>query len=774
MKSYLSLVFEYAKVHKKKNRLLITCIAISVMLVTAIFGLADMALKSQINETISKYGKWHMQLSDISDLEALSIEKRPDVFASSFIGTATKTTYQDKLLVIQSCSEKMAHEMNLKVTQGRYPVTETEALLDRLGLEAFGLAIGDTITVPFNNGQTKTYQITGTYSDFSSLKSSDAHGLMLTEKALRFLPKEDYKETYYIQLTPKTDIHLVIDEMRNQYHLKEEQISINRLLLTLIGQSKENNMQQLYLMAGVLSLLVLLAGIFMIASSFNMTILERTQFFGMLRCLGATKKQVKRYVRLEGILYCMQGIPIGLLIGCIIQWIAIWIINSLESPYLPQMSLFQVSFPALLVGIIVGLLVVMIASSSPAKHASSVSPQAAITGQMRSLQLPSFKKAFSKQIFKVDTSMGIYHALSNKKNLFLIAGSFAMSIILFLCFTVFFHFMGHALKPIKPYAPDLTIVNVEETASISHTLKEEIKTIKGIDKVYGRMGEFEITSYDKNSSNKATLISYDAPQFKWADKLLIDGTIDDVQHGNGLIVKYQQAQAYNWQVGDTIKLKINDTTTELVISAIVSEIPIDSADGEWILVCSEDTFTELTNESQYRVLDMQVKEDVSNQIRKLLSSDFKLLDMQQENKEIRASYLTMSMFIYGFLGIIALIAVINIINTIDGSISSRINHYGIMRAVGMSGKQLRKVVWAEAITYAVVGSFLGSFLGLGLHNIVFKALVTNLWGTVWEPPILIICILSIASILITLLAIVIPTHKIKKMNIIEITKLITL
>ena len=58
MKSYLGLVSEYAKVHKKKNRLTMICIAISVMLVTAIFGMADMSLKAQKDEAIRRYGNW--------------------------------------------------------------------------------------------------------------------------------------------------------------------------------------------------------------------------------------------------------------------------------------------------------------------------------------------------------------------------------------------------------------------------------------------------------------------------------------------------------------------------------------------------------------------------------------------------------------------------------------------------------------------------------------------------------------------------------------------
>ena len=70
-----------------------------------------------------------------------------------------------------------------------------------------------------------------------------------------------------------------------------------------------------------------MTGTFMIASSFNMSILERTQFFGLLRCLGATKRQIKRYIRREGFLYCLKAIPAGLLSGSVILWIAVYAID---------------------------------------------------------------------------------------------------------------------------------------------------------------------------------------------------------------------------------------------------------------------------------------------------------------------------------------------------------------------------------------------------------------------------------------------------------------
>lgn len=96
MKGYLGLVSEYAKVHKKKNRLTIICIAISVMLVTAIFGMADMSLKAQKEEAIRRYGNWHTIISNIPLETADAISNRKDVSVSGFLGMASSTNLAGK------------------------------------------------------------------------------------------------------------------------------------------------------------------------------------------------------------------------------------------------------------------------------------------------------------------------------------------------------------------------------------------------------------------------------------------------------------------------------------------------------------------------------------------------------------------------------------------------------------------------------------------------------------------------------------------------------
>ena len=764
MKSYTDVVFLYMKYHKNKNRLTLICIAISVMLVTAIFSMADISLKTQKQEVINTYGNWHIILSNVSEQTINEVNARKEIAVSGVLGAGVVTEYQGKKLIIQSGSQQFAEQMNLTVKEGRYPISETEALFDQQALKQFDISIGDFIDVTFQNGQTRKYHITGTYNDFSTLKGKDEHGLFLPEGALHFLPESEYKEYNYIQFKKGTNINQTIQQIQSQYHLTENQIVQNVMLVGLMGQSNDSTMINVYRTAIILFALVAVATVFMIASSFNMSILERTQYFGLLRCIGATKRQIKICIRLEGLLYCIKAIPLGLFSGCIVLWLAIWVLKAVNSQYIPSMS-FQISLIGIFAGILIGVLVVMIASSSPARNAAKVSPQLAVTGNIN--QTKHFKKAYPIKKIPVDIAMGISHAFSNKKNIVLISGSFMISIILFLCFTIFITFMNSALKPLKPYAADLSILSNESSVMLPYDLKQQISCLSSVKKVYGRMFYDGISAQYQNYDNMAMLISYDEPQFLWADDMLIEGNIDNVQYGNGVIVDYGYAQQFHWKVGDVITLNVNKTTQNVIISALISDVPFEAENGEWILVCSENTFTKLTDISEYTIIDMQVSQNISEQIRNLITGDMKLLDKQQSNQEIRRSYFAMAVFVYGFLSVIALVAFINIVNTVNTSISSKKNQYGVMRAVGMSCKQIKNMIKVEALTYAATGSIFGTVFGLLLHHLLFEMLITPRWGQIWQPPIFITTLLVFTAMITTLFAAILYSQKIEKTSIVN-------
>ncbi|MFD1175965.1 FtsX-like permease family protein [Paenibacillus puldeungensis] len=765
MKSYLGLVSEYAKVHRKKNRLTVVCIAISVMLVVAVFGMADMSVKAQINENIRQKGNYHAVIAGISDGTAGQIAGRSDVKVSGWVGMAEDTVFRGKKLLIQGGEQDIAEQMNLAVSEGAYPASEREVLLDRPALKQFGLSIGDTIEIALGDGQKREYKITGTYNDFSSLKGTDSHGLYLSTEGIRALPSEK-REYYYVQFKSNVNINRALSDIKAEHGLTDKQVSTNLILLGLMGQSNDSSMIGLYLTAGILFILITMAATFMIASSFNMSVLERTQFFGLLRCLGATKKQIKRYIRLEGLRYCLQGIPIGLLAGCGVMWVAVLFLNALNSKYLPEMPVFQISWPSMAAGTAIGLLVVMLASRSPAKKAAKVSPQAAVTGNINHANHQPVNRAANTKWFRVDTAMGFRHAFSNKKSMVLISGSFALSIILFLCFTVLITFMGNALRPLKPYAPDISIMGVQDSTLLDHSLMEQAKSLPHIKNIYGRMVSRNIPASHRQKDNKVTLISYDEPQFKWANDKLISGNRDQVQNGNGVFVSY--SEDFKWKIGDTITLNLPGGTHQVQVAGILSDTPFVATKGESILICSEATFTALTGISDYTIIDMQVNEDISDQVRSLITPQMQLLDKQQANRETRAAYYAMAVFVYGFLLVIALVALINILNTVNASVSSRMGNYGVMRAVGMSGKQLKRMVTAEAAAYALSGSVVGGILGLLLHRFFFGMMITSNWGEPWQPPITVLAVSILAAILTTFVAVISPTKKVQETSIVNV------
>lgn len=266
----------------------------------------------------------------------------------------------------------------------------------------------------------------------------------------------------------------------------------------------------------------------------------------------------------------------------------------------------------------------------------------------------------------------------------------------------------------------------------------------------------------------AKLISYDEPQFEWAKESLVSGNIDDVQNGNQVLVDYGYSEHFNWKIGDTIQLEINGQRQEVKVAGIVSDVPIDRVHDEWLIFCSENTFTALTGVAGYKVIEMQTSSNIANQVRTLITPELKLSDLQQQNNEVRAGFFAMAVFVYGFLMVIAFVALINIINTINTSVSSRMNYYGVMRAVGMSGNQIKKVIRAEAAAYAVTGSIVGGIAGLFLHKFFFNMLITSNWGQPWQPPIAILTITISAALLTASIAVISPSKRIEKTSIVNV------
>ena len=114
--------------------------------------------------------------------------------------------------------------------------------------------------------------------------------------------------------------------------------------------------QTLLLTAVGMFLLVLTAGLLMISSSINTSVAQRTQFFGMMRCIGMSKQQIIRFVRLEALNWCKTAVPIGLILGVVTSWAMCAALRFVVGEEFSNIPLFGISGIGIGSGILVGKL----------------------------------------------------------------------------------------------------------------------------------------------------------------------------------------------------------------------------------------------------------------------------------------------------------------------------------------------------------------------------------------------------------------------------------
>lgn len=781
MKHYLDMVSISGKVHKRQNRMSVFCIVLAVFLVTAIFGMADMFVRSQIAQAQMDYGRYHIAIRDITDEEAALISRRPEIETAARYGVLNfqgdgSYTFFGKEAVLAGCDREYVTKLLVDIVdEGGFPKNDDEVMVTKNAKDLLGLKIGDSVTINRWNDRDITYRISGFCKNTSKTMSEDFYGFFLTTSAYREIyparKREnltDFDSLLLLQFTKTSQMQNTIDRLREECGLSEEQVIENAMLLGLLGQSSDSFMVQIYIVAMVLSVLVLSAGIMMIASSLNSNVAQRTEFFGLMRCVGATPKQVMKLVRREALGWCRFAIPTGIFAGVAVIWILCGILKLSGPEYFGTIPVFSVSTPGILAGAVVGVLTVFLAARSPAKRAAGVSPLAAVLGSA-SGQNP-VRKAADTHFFKVETALGIHHAKSGRKNFILMVLSFSLCVVLFLSFSVVVTFINHALTPLRPWTEDLSIASPDQTCSVDRGLLEKLEKNPVVKASYGRMFSCHVPAVINGANSKADLISYEEKQFSWAGDYLLEGSIKEARRKkNGGLIVYNPLNAVT--VGDVVVLEQDGRKVEIKITGILSQCPFYSDAGVETIICSEDTFSNITGQSDYTVIDVQLRrnatdEDV-NAIRQMAGRDLLFSDERMENNSTRGVYLCAWLFLYGFLALIVLITISHIVNSIALSVAARTKEYGIFRAIGLDIRQLGKMVVAEAGTYTFFGIAMGTFLGLVFHKILFERMVNFRWGDVWQIPWGELGVIVLVMLLSVVVAVYGPIKRLCGMSVVE-------
>lgn len=694
---------------------------------------------------------------------------RPDVkavgWSESFNTDADQEfSIGEKKAALYGVDETYIAQLVNAVEEGRPPQNEGEVMLSSNAGLALDVSPGDHVTVHTPAGDTEF-----TISGFGSDDRDDYQGqtymvaVYMTRDAFHTIMAANAIEEHpscYIQFQKASGASSSAARIRQQYGLAEENILENKALMGLSGQSSSQSIRNIYGIAAALFAMVLLAGVLMISGSLNSNISQRTQFFGMMRCIGASRRQIVMFVRLEALNWCRTSIPAGLILGILGSWgICAYMRYGIGGEF-AAMQVFSFSPVGLISGVLIGLVTVLLAAQAPAKRAAKVSPMSAVSGN--SERRPVKRRAIRGEVRNIERTLGVYHAVGSGKNWFLMTSSFALTIILVLCFSVGMDFAKGLMPDMESWKPDLTLCGYSNALVLEQELKDKIRGIPGVEQVYGTsyLDDIPVVS-SRQGIDQINLESYDDHMLEHAGVDMFEGELSDISGDSGRVMTVQNKDN-PLKVGDTVQIAGKEV--EITCSVSKSLYP-----SERLVICSQETFERLTGEKNHTMIGVQLGKDADGetvrQVSKYAGSDVIFSDDRERNREDQTTVMATQAGIYGFLAVIGTVTRFYIINSISISVAARTKQYGAMRAVGMDGRQLTRMIAAEAFTYALSGLAAGCAIGLLLHYFLHARLITRYFGVMWHPPVAMLCLIALFVAACAAVAVYAPAKRIRNMEI---------
>jgi len=526
---------------------------------------------------------------------------------------------------------------------------------------------------------------------------------------------------------------------------------------------------------------------------------------GLLRCIGASATQIRAMVFREALLIAFKAVVPGLLLGITAATICATFLKYFASSYYGEIALFNISWIAVAAGAGTGFLTVMMSAFIPARKAARVSPVSAATGSDEFRVKKSKKKGYLARVLPVELAMASGNALARKK--VLIAMSLSIGIILLLCFNVLTNFLYTGMFGGRPYAADFAVL---ADRGISRQEYNQLASLDGVENVYRRMTEYIPAAFDSEllteeyreiinqvrtgtggmfvPPEKSLLLSYDSAQLEKSEERLISGEInpDEMNSRKGFLVvttKYMNnvpVTIAGFQPGDKIYLDTENGQEELMVTGVLESLPFGVDDNKEVpillkLVTTEEVFSQITGKDKFQQLDINLQRGdsaaVESGIKALCSrgEDRSYRDLRQINTKKREALVTAYVFIYGFVLVVSLIGALNVVNTMNTNIVAKTRYFGMLRAVGMSHDQLKRMIMWESVIYGLFGSVTGAVVGTLLARLIYeKSPLVTYFDIPWSLPVIPLVIAVSATMMINVVSVIYPLRRIKNMKIAEV------
>ena len=255
-----------------------------------------------------------------------------------------------------------------------------------------------------------------------------------------------------------------------------------------------------FLVIGLLSLLIgliVFGSVSLIYNSFSISVSERTKQFGILKSIGATKKQIRKSVLYEASVLCSIGIPIGLISGCLGIGVTFYFLSDSIATFLAELTDLKMRFVfspvAIIAASVIGFVTVIISAYIPAKKAIKINPIESVrqSNEIKVNRRNVKVSPLTEKLFGFEATLSSKNFKRNKKKYRATVFSLFVSVVLFISassLSTYFTDIVAAESQDMNYDVAVNIFNYDddynplyETDEFRNKLYNGLKSVKGID-----------------------------------------------------------------------------------------------------------------------------------------------------------------------------------------------------------------------------------------------------------------------------------------------------
>ena len=788
MKTLINLVKGNLKSSKAKSVLICITIMLTTTLLTSVGIICNNWLKTNKAATIEYSGSFEGIYKRVNKDKLDIIKNNASIDKYGIYKAIGTSQYEDSNLGLIYADNTIKNMANIKFEDGTMPEKENEIAIESgyLNLLNNGAKIGDKIKLSYESLSTgeikeKEFILSGILQTSDISKAQKSYSAIISKSY--FVSEEvDENTKYNVYINIVKPKKLTADEVKESILSIAKNMGIEEYDVRINTDYINASNPDPQVIAGgiVVALIIILSSMLVIYSIFYVSVINKVHEYGKLRAVGATKRQIRKIILREGFILSCISIPLGIAIGYLIGQVVILKALKMDRYGVGGMNIF------IAIGVaVITVISVLLSLLKPMKMACNISPVEAMRydgNDSKQKKRKGYEEINLKKITFANLSR-------NKKRTVITLLSLSLSGILFIVASTIMNCMNpenmakdHSLGDITVYLDNYdwnedgsnNLYDIQANNPLGKEMCERLENIPGVKKINMEKSAWASIDIGAGEKNLEDIQGFDKEFYDELSEHLVEGEINKeaLESGEGLVYTHPSyAKEIGIKVGSTQVITIYDGKDsykkEFTVLALVD------IGGASIRIPESVMDSLIKTDTTIRV-GLEVKKDmlksVEEEIKNITDNDEYLSygTLEDSIETYKKSMAITSVLIYSLVIIIGVIGLMNLINTMITSIITRKRELGILQAIGLSDKQLVKMLQIEGLFYTVgtllITLTLGNILGY-IAVIIFRN--TGASYAIYDYPLTQTIIMIVAITLVQILITYMVTNNFKKDSLVD-------